>query len=372
MNKIKLLIVIQLVRYGGVELVAINFARNLDKSKYDVSFLLIDPYENQDNGFLEELKGEGFHFIFMPKEASGYIGKYRFIDSLFKKGKFDAVHSHVIFFSGIVMLVAKRNGIPVRISHSHITKWNRVENLKYKAYKTVMRKLINRNATHRLACSYDSGCFLYGSKEYEKNGQFIANCIDTAKYAYNESLRAEIRKEFGVNDDCIVVGHVGTVYRIKNQSFLVEVFSKMCETEDNMSLILVGELADAEPVKRKAEELGVFDKVIFTGPRSDAYALYQAFDIFVFPSLHEGLPLSVIEAQASKLPCLVSSSVTKDVKYNDNLIFKSLEASASEWSEAAFGLLSRNRSKVDISKLVASYDVSNAVKILDDIYSGII
>ncbi len=371
-RKTRLLVVIQLVRRGGVELVAINFARELDKSKYDVSFLLVAPYEGIDAELLKELESEGFSFISIPENTGGYLAKYGFIDSLFKNEKFDAVHSHVIFFSGIVMAAARKNGIPVRVAHSHITKWNRAENFKYKLYKGVMRSLINRNATHKLACSYDAGCFLYGKSEYEKNGIFVANAIDTDKFSFNVASRKRIRVEFGASDDTTVVGHVGSVYKIKNQKFLVEIFSDMLKSDGNMLLLLVGELFDDEPVKKRAVELNIADKVVFTGPRGDIDSLYSAMDIMIFPSLHEGLPLAVLEAQAAKLPCLISDSVTKEVKFNDNVAFESLASPLSVWSNKAFELLKCNRENTDISKLINSYDIHNAVSVLDDIYNGVI
>ncbi len=371
-RKLRLLVVIQLVRRGGVELVAINFARALDKSKYDVSFLLIDPYEGQDEELLKELESEGFSFISMPANTGGYFAKFKYIDGLFQKEKYDAVHSHVILFSGIVMAAAKKHGIPIRVSHSHITKWNRAENIKYKIYKNVMRALINRNATHKLSCSYDAGCFLYGKSEYEKNGIFLANAIDTDKFSYNASSRKRIRDEFGISDKTTIVGHVGSVYKIKNQRFLVEVFSEMLKSDNDMLLILAGELFDDEPVRKRAEELNITDKVILTGARDDIASLYSAIDIMIFPSLHEGLPLAVLEAQAAKLPCLISDTVTTEVKFNANVAFESLTSPLSEWSNKAFELLKCNRENTDISKLINSYDIHNAVSVLDDIYYGVI
>ena len=370
MSKKKILVVIQLVRYGGVELVAINFARNLDKEKYDVSFLLIDPYENQNEAFYHELKDEGFRFIEMPRDAGGYLGKFRFIDNLFQKEHFDAVHSHVIFFSGIVLAAAKKNHIPVRAAHSHIIKWNHSETMQYRVYKTAMRYLLNSNATHKLACSSASGAFLYG-KGYKKGGMFVANGINTQKFAYNAAVGKEVRRELCIADDEIVVGHVGTVYAIKNQVFLAQIVSEMLKSGKRVRMLCVGELVDDEPVRCMVQELGITEQVLFAGQRSDIHRLYQAFDIMIFPSLHEALPVSLIEAQASKLPCLISDTVTTEVKFNHNVSFMSLKSSADKWAEEAFRLLAVDRESVDITKLIDTYEISNVIKQLDAIYSGV-
>lgn len=368
--KKKLLVVIQLVRRGGVELAAIQFAQNLDKAKYDISFLLVDPYEEQDASLAEELEQEGFRLFAMPKSASGYLQKYRFMNKLMKKEQFDIVHSHVILFSGIVLAAAKRNGVKVRIAHSHITKWNREENSTYKLYKRIMQALLRRYANVKIGCSRDAGAFLFGKKQYEKNGIFLANGVDTEKFAFSEAHRASVRRELAIEEDTLLVGHIGSVYRIKNQAFLVEVFAEMLKKEPQAKLLLVGELFDAEPIINKAKALHVYENVIFAGQRKDAYKIYSALDIMIFPSLHEALPLSLIEAQAAKLPCLISDTVTKEVRFNDNVDFMSLKEEPCAWSQRAFELLKADRNAVSTDRLQAVYDINEAVKQLDALYAG--
>lgn len=367
-DKKKLLIALQLIRRGGVELVAINFARNLDLQKYDVTFLLINANEHHDDVLEAELKEEGFGIIKLPFSAKGYMDKYRFIDRLFETEHFDIVHSHVIFFSAIVLKAAKKNGIKVRAAHSHAIKWNSRENIIYKLYKNIMRLILNKNATVKLACCKAAGEFLYGKKEYEKSGIFIANGIDTKKYQFDESIRAEKREEFGIAPAEILVGHIGTLYRIKNQTFLEEIFAQMLKSNSNMRLLLVGEAVDGELVTKKAEALGIADKLIIAGQRSDIPQLLQAMDIMIFPSLHEALPVSLIEAQAAKLPCLISDAVTTEVKFNDNVDFMSLSEPADKWAEKAFELLKINRENISVDDLIKSYDINLVAEKLEKIY----
>lgn len=363
-----MLIVIQLVRRGGVELVAINFARNLDKSKYDISFLLVDPYEGQDEELLVELKNEGFKFINMPENTGGYLNKYRFIDGVMKREHYDIVHSHVMLFSGLVLMAAKKNGVKVRAAHSHIVEWNRQENILYKFYKKVMQFLLNRYANVKFGCSKQAGEYLFGKKTFDKSGTVIANGVDTSKFAFNDKYRNDIRKEFNVSENALLVGHIGTVYRIKNQTFLVEIFAEMIKKNPDSKLILVGEKVDIQPVIDKAETLGVADRLIFAGQRGDIFKFYSALDIMIFPSLHEALPVSLIEAQSAQLPCLISDKVTTEVKFNENVDFLPLDASAEAWSNRAFELLNSKRETISVDKLTKSYDINNVTALLEEIY----
>ena len=369
MNKKKILIVIQLMRRGGVELVALNFARALDPEKYDITFYLQNPYENQDEELAEEVRNNGFRILERPKEITGYKKNYNYLVELFKKEQFDVVHSHVMFFSALVMLAAKKCNIGVRVAHSHATKWNRKENFVFKIYKCAMRFILNRFATDKLACSDAAGAYLYGEREFNKNGRFIANGIETKKYAFNKNMREKKRQEFSLAEIEILVGHIGSLYYIKNQTFLVDVFSKMLLKNPHIKLILVGEDFEDGKVLKKVQSMGLADKVIFAGQRNDINELLNAMDIMIFPSLFEALPLSLIEAQASKLPCLISDSVTNQVKFNDNVDFMSLEKSADEWADWAFELLALNREDVSITALKDNYDISSSIKILDEIYN---
>lgn len=366
--KKKLLVVIQLIRRGGVELAAVNFAKNLDKSKFDISFLLLNPYEPQDDALKQELVLDGCKIINMPENAGGYFGKYKFIKNLIKNEKYDAVHSHTIFFSGIVLMAAKRCGVKVRAAHSHTIKWNRQENLPYKLYKYVMRFLLNINANYKLACSQAAGDFLYGEKAYRKHGQFIANAINIAAFSYNCDSRQDIRKAFNISQNQLLVGHVGSIYKIKNQTFLIDIFSEIIKKRPDAKLILVGEIFDKDPVAQKIEQYNLQDKVIFAGSQKDISKFYSAMDIMIFPSLHEALPLSLIEAQASKLPCLVSDTVTKEVKFNENVDFLPLSAAPSVWADEALSLIKTDRQSVCTDELCKVYDIKSVSAQLEQIY----
>lgn len=367
MNKI--LVVIQFIRRGGVENVAINYGMNLDKTKYNVSFMCVGVDTNQDESYKDEIERQGYKIYEIPENITTRFGKYQYLDRFFKENKFDIVHSHTIFFSALVLKAAKNNGVPVRVAHSHVMMWNHEENIKYKLYKTSMRFLLNRVANRKLACSKNAGKFLYGEREYLKHGQFVPNGINTEKFEFNNSYRNKIRSEFGIDSEAIIIGHVGTVYEIKNQAFLAEIFADFLKNHPNSYLMCVGERADDKPLLKKIDDLRINDSVILTGSRSDVYCFYSAFDIMIFPSLHEALPVSLIEAQASKLPCLISDTVTSEVKYNENVDFMSLKEAPEKWSNQAALLLKTDRNSISIENLKKDYEIQNVILTLNNIYN---
>lgn len=370
MNKKKLLIVLQHFRRGGVELAALNFALNLDESKYDITFLLLGPFDEHDEQLEQEVLTHNFKIIKLSPDDSGYIKRYKKIKSIVSENNYDAVHSHVMFASGFVMLAAAKYSVKVRAAHSHATKWNRKENLPFKIYRFVMQTIINKYSTHKLACSNDAGFYLYGKKEFLKEGIVIPNGVNTKEFAFDRGARKAERQELNISEDTFLVGHIGTIYRIKNQTFLVDVFNEILKIHPDSKLVLVGEKDSPEPVEEKIKKLGLEQKVIMTGSRTDIREILSAMDIMIFPSLHEGLPVSLIEAQASKLPCLISDTVTRDVKFNDNVCFMPLTENTSHWAQKACELSEAAREDTDISNLKNNYSIDVAVKKLDAVYGG--
>lgn len=368
--KKKVLVVIQLLRRGGIEIAAVNFASHLDKNKYDITYYLQNTSKGQDEELVKSVLKSGSKIITKESSNAGYLNGLKDALRVMRAGKYDIVHSHVMFYNGIIMLAAKMSGIKKRVSHSHATEWNRKETLPFKIYRAFMRKLINMFATDKLACSTAAGNYMYGKKEYTADGTFLANGIEIERYALSNDTRAKKRAELSISKDEILVGHIGTIYRIKNQVFLVEIFAEMLKSNSNLKLILAGEIVDGDIIKEKSRELGVEDKVFMLGQRTDVAELLQAFDIMIFPSLNEGLPVSLIEAQASKLPCLISDRVTAEVKFNSNVDFMPLEVDAEKWSSRAFELLKTDRNGIDITALSETYDINKVAQKLDGIYSA--
>ena len=369
MNKKRLLIVLQHFRKGGVEIAALNFAMNLDINKYDLTFLLLGPFTEHDKQLEQKVVERNIKVIKLSPDATNYIKRYKKIKLIIKEGNYDIVHSHVMFASGFVMKAAAQCGVKIRVSHSHATKWNRKENIAFKIYKFFMRMSINRYATHKLACSQDAGYYMYGNKKFSKDGIVLQNGINIDRFAFNNEIRKAKRQELNIDESTFLVGHIGTIYYIKNQTFLVDVFAEILKIRPDAKLILVGEKYDAVPVEKKIEKLGIEENVILADSRTDINELLCAMDVMIFPSLHEALPISLIEAQASKLPCLISDTVTQDVKFNDNVDFMSLNENSSLWAQKALELFDISRENVDISNLNNIYNIEVIDGRLDEIYS---
>lgn len=231
-----------------------------------------------------------------------------------------------------------------------------------------MRLFLKKYCNVKIACSKEAGEFLYGKKEFTKNGIILNNGIDTGIFEFNSERRISTRKALNIGSDSVVLGHIGQLYSVKNQSFLIDVFNFFHNNTENSYLLLIGEGSDKEMLTNKIKSLGLENNVFLLGGRSDIPELLCAMDCFVFPSIHEGFPLTLIEAQASKLPCMISDTVTNLTKLNDNVAFLSVNAQISEWTDKINELMQYERDSVDNAKVVREFDIKNIAKKLEKIY----
>lgn len=242
--------------------------------------------------------------------------------------EYQIVHSHIDAMSYLPLLAAKKSGVPVRIAHSHSTSIDR--DFKY-LLKQCFRASLNRVATDCLACGKAAGRFLFGNRSF----QIIPNAIEADKFLYNPELRAQKRKELNIEQN-FVVGHVGRFCYPKNHTFLIEIFEQIHKLDENAVLLLVGEGEKMEEIRQLVCQMGLDKNVKFLGNRNDVNELYQAMDVFVMPSLFEGVPLTGVEAQFSDLPCLFSDSVPQEVSFGRNCYFLSLGDGTGKWAEKSF------------------------------------
>lgn len=370
MNKVKVLIVSDMLEYGGSDIVATRLQQNLDSDKFECVYCVRHdakgPYEY-------ELEKTGVRIIHQPDNQLGLLKSIKFFDTLFKKEKYDVVHSHLLFYSGIILKAAKRNGVRIRIAHSHFSQplnkySNIIKRIVVNCYHFYMRRMINKYATTVIGCSYPTGEYLAGKNTFLKKGVVLNNGIDTKGYEYNESQRHEKRLELGIDENEVVIGHIGHFYHIKNQSFLLDIFSQFKKQKDNAVLLLVGDGEDREKLEKKANDLNISDNVKFVGIRTDVCQLLSAMDCFVFPSIHEGFPLTLVEAQAAKLPCVVSNSITRDTNLSDAIWYCSIYSSPQEWVNQIDYAIKINREKINNSKVIEDFDIKSVCKKLEEIY----
>lgn len=311
---------------GGVEAVIMNYYRNIDRSKVQFDFICD---EDSTNIPYDEIKKLGGRVIICPPYQK--IFEYeRFLIDLFKKNNYKIVHSNINALSVFPLRVAKKAGVPIRIAHSHSTT-NKKE-WKKNLMKQALRPFSKKYATDYFACSELAGRWLFGDKTFEQGKvTIINNAIDLSKFKYDEKIRKEKRKELNINDDTLVVGHIGRFVAQKNHTFLIDVFNELHKKEKNSILLLIGQGPLMDEVKQKVETLGISESVKFLGQRDDVNELYQVFDVFLLPSLYEGLPVVGVEAQATGNLCILSNSMTQETKILDTTKFISLDMKTEEW-----------------------------------------
>lgn len=347
---------------GGVEAVIMNYYRHIDRTKVQFDFICD---EDSTNIPYEEIEKLGGHVILCPPYQK--LFRYmKFLKNLFREKKYRIVHSNINTLSVFPLKAAKKAGISVRIAHAHATT-NKKE-LVRNAIKQVLRHFSRKNANVFMCCSETAGRFQFGDKNY-KNVILLKNAIDTNRFTFDKKVRDEYRKALGVDDGTLVVGNVGRLVKTKNQLFLVEVFAELSKKQ-NAKLVLIGSGPDELIIRNSISKNNIEDKVVMLGRRDDIEKWYQAFDIYVAPSLYEGFGLSILEAQASNLPCVVSSAIPRDVAMNDSeCAFLPLSDGKQEWAKIILDKKqedTRKNNGIVIRK--AGFDINDVAQTLANVY----
>lgn len=349
---------------GGVEAVTINYYRNIDKNKVQLDFICD---EDSTNIPYEEIERMGGKVIIIPSYSKPF--KYhKALKRVLKEGNYKIIHSNINTLSVFSLFAAKCAGVPVRIAHSHSTT-NKKEKKK-NLMKQILRPFSKVFATDYMCCSELAGRWLFGNKEYDKGNVYLLNnAIDLDKFKYNESLRKKKRKELGIKDDTLVIGHIGRFVAQKNHDFLIDIFNEIHKKNNNSILLLAGQGPLMEDIKNKVKELNLDDNVKFLGQRNDANELYQAFDVFLLPSLYEGLPVVGVEAQASGLLCYLSDDMTKETKVLDITKFMSLNKMPEEWADNILDDVKKYK-RIDTSKEMTAknFNIKEEAKKLEEYY----
>ncbi len=313
---------------GGVEAVVMNYYRNIDRTKVQFDFLCDKDSTNIPYQEIEQLGGK---VILIPPYQK-IFSYQKELKKILKENHYPIVHSHINTLSIFPLRVAKKAKIPVRIAHSHSTT-NKKE-WKKNLLKLMLKPFSKVYATNYFCCSALAGSWLFGQKEYNKKSVYLLNnAINLERFKYDKHTREEIRKELHIKEDTLVIGHIGRFVTQKNHTFLLDIFNEIHKQNNNSILLLAGSGPLQEKIRCKSIDLHLEDNIIFLNQRNDANRLYQAFDIFLLPSLYEGLPVVGIEAQASGLLCILSSSMTRETKILNTTEIISLEESPKYWAD---------------------------------------
>jgi glycosyltransferase involved in cell wall biosynthesis len=329
---IRILQVVGCMNRAGVETWLLNVLRHIDRQRFQMDFLV---HTDQPCAYDDEVRALGSRIIpcLHPSRPWQYARSLRRI--LREYGPYDVVHSHVHHYSGWVLRAAAKAGVPVRIAHSHsdTSQAQHRAALLRRWYLGMTKRWIANYASVRLAASEPAAHALYGSNAAH---QILYCGIDLEPFRASKMNAGDLRWDLGLSPDCLAIGHVGRFVAAKNHTFILEVFAEVAQREPRAHLLLVGDGPLRPEVERQARDLGLADRVSFAGLRDDVPRLMLgAMDALLMPSRWEGLPVTLLEAQAAGLPCVISDVIADEADVVPELVHRlALQQPPDAWAEA--------------------------------------
>lgn len=355
---------------NGIESFLVNVLKIIDKDKYDITVIIAidEGVECLHEQTVLDLGVKVIH----AGDLDSIKKKYQYIRNVKKflsENKFDIVHSHMDLLNGITLHLAKKAGIKKRICHGHTTKtqykgvgaFGKIKSCVQKIYSFVMKKLIISSSTDLLSCSENASEYFYGSKE----SVVIYNGIDLEKYSCSDVEDDYIETNLNIDHKKKRIVSVGRISPVKNPFFALEIMSELKKLRSDFQYLWIGTGELEDEVKKKTTEMNLQKEVIFTGVRTDVSQILNCCDCFLMTSIFEGLPFSLVEAQAAGLRCIVSDVVTKNADAG-LLEYISLEKSAAEWAEFINKEIDKPVPRAD--ERLKLFDIKNTVKQLEGIY----
>ncbi len=351
---------------AGMETFIMNVYRNIDTTKYQFDFLVHSDREGDFDEEIQQLGGKIYRVIpdlskiYPIRVFKRFIDTYKFLKS---REKYDAIHIHTSAATSLVELLASYfSGCKIRIVHSHSTS----------TYKSRLHKILYRLmrlfSTHRYACSEQAGIWMFG-KDFNKlkNARVIYNGIDTNVFSYDAEKQQKVKESLGLQHK-LVIGHIGRFSKVKNHEFIADVFYQVYKKNREAFLLLIGDGELRKNIEDKVKQLNIDRCVMFAGIRADIEELLLAMDIMLFPSLYEGLPITLVEAQATGLKILASDTVNRAVDLTGLIIFASLEKPPAEWAEILVKEAQYLRKDQSNSIKKAKYDIRSIANELCSVY----
>ena len=349
---------------AGTETFMLNVVRASDKTRFHYDFLIFRQTENE---YFEEAKRLGCSFYVLCSRSKSPIRYIYDLKQFFDRhgGEYDAVHWCGWSLSSIAPLwFAYKYKIKIIICHSHSSSCSSLHTW---MLHSILKKVIPHICTHFFACSTSAARFFFGNHP----SVIVKNGIELEKYRYDRKVRSEYRIFFEICDNELVIGHVGRFENVKNHRFLLDIFVAVLRKNKMAKLMLIGRGSLESDIKNRASELGIIDKVLFLGERTDINKCMQAMDCFVMPSLFEGLPFVLVEAQAASLPCVISDTINSEAMLIPMCKSLSLSIGARFWAEQILQLIEDSkRESVDKYLINAGYSIENTVAYLEKIYSN--
>lgn len=348
---------------GGVESVVMNYYCNMNKEKIQFDFII-----DEDSTYIprEEIENMGGRVILVPpyQKIFSYINRLK---KIFRANEYKIVHSHLNTLSVFPLYAAKMVKVPIRIAHSHSI--SSKKEWKRHILKNILKPFSKLNATHYFCCSEVAGRWLFGDTLYDMNQvMLINNAIDVEKFLYNNEVCNKVRKELKLGNK-LVITHVGRFVEVKNHTLLIDIFKEIHKINSQSILLLAGDGPLLENIKEKVNKLNLSDSVKFLGVRNDINEILQGTDIFLLPSLYEGLPVVGVEAQASGALCILSKNITKEIKIIETTKFIDISDSSKEIAEFVLNEY-KNFKRINTKKEIinANFEIKTEANKLQDEY----
>lgn len=361
MKKIKILVINNVsLKKNGITTMIYDYYSRFDKEHFDIHVIASGEYdEDVKNNFTEK----NIKVVIMSSRTNSLV---KYIFSLLKlchNEKYDIIHVHGNSATmAIELCIAKLCHCKVRIAHSHNSTCSA------KRIDKILRPIFYKVYTDAFACSEMAGKWLFDKNKF----RIIKNGRDVKSYIYDEAMRIKVRSQMNIKDKTLAIGHVGSFNKQKNHKFLINVFAEILNKKQDCLLFLAGYGQYEDEIKKMVKDLGIEKKVIFLGVIHNVNEFLQAMDVMVLPSLHEGLPLVVIEWQMAALPSVLSDTITNECAFTELVKFKSLNDSFESWADLIldFSKIHRNENSLNISELAIDngYDIEQNVRELMNLF----
>jgi len=369
-STVRVLHIIHSMNRGGAENAIMNYYRQVDRAKVQFDFLLTDQFKGD---FEDEILSLGGKIYRVPPLTKLHPMPYmRGVKQFFTTHpEYQIAHSHTSSKSVIPLAIAKLCNIPIRISHSHSSKSETGLN---GLIRNALMPFLKITANVFLSCSEHASEWLYG-KKMSATGRvkIVRNVIDASKFKYSIETRKRVRKQLGISEKTFVIGNVARFCKVKNHLFSVEILKHILEINPETILLLIGDGPEHANITAYAKELNVADNIKMVGVVPNVYDYEQAMDVFILPSFYEGLPLSIIEAQVSGLPCFTTKgTVSTECSVTDLVQYLPLNSGAKLWASEICKTAGRERTDRFEEVKAAGYDSISSASTLQDLYTGLL
>lgn len=356
---------------GGAETWLMRVLRNIDRTDFQLDFCCLS---GSPGVYAPEIKtlGMDVHLCRLSRDVWDFDKRFR---TILEQGRYDIVHSHVHYFSGNILRQARAAGIPGRIAHSHNSSDGRPSSLPRYAYRKWMQSWIQRYANAGIAVAQEAGVSLFGQRWQEDPRWRIVRCGIEIEPYIKTTDQAQARRNLGVPVDSLIIGHIGRFNEQKNHRFLTDLASDLARVKANALFLLVGDGPLRASIEQMIKDAGIENQFRLTGLREDVPDLLSTMDVLVMPSLHEGLPVVGLEAQAAGVPCLFSDRITQETAIvHETVRFLPLEAPISQWTQSLLELAAAPCADAATRSAAfarAGFSIEQSVRQLSDLYHEI-